>query len=522
MKIAISQKRLYMNNPQKNFDLLKADVNKAIGKADLIVFSELSLSSTLIGDRIVNDTLLNTLSKLQKQVIKLSQDIPIVWGNLHQMQGEAFNALFYAKEGQLESYGFEDEPFEFTLNNQTFTVSHDPMVTPNLNLVLGMHPYEHEKISETYPNTLKVGSDGLSNNGHEVYQLDNFGYLNYKNKTQIFYDDFIIIDTQNINTTPVPKPTLLDHLIKGIQYFDEENLAYKPTWLVGVSGGLDSALSVTLLTLALGKARVHGVSMPGPFTREITLKNAQHLFKALDISHETIDIKPMVDATVSAMNHGDITGLAYENIQARLRGHTLMTLASLKNGIVSNNGNKIEAALGYATLYGDAIGGLSLLGDLTKLEVGQLAKEINQKKEIIPNNLIPNINPDKIEWEFAPSAELSEGQFDPMKWGYHDLLIPYLMENSVESFLEKVLDTTLFKTPLGQYLKGYQLSPEAFIQDLEWVVRSLNLAVYKRIQTPPVLKVSRIGFGVEPQVPLMYSDKYQLLKDKILKKDILH
>jgi len=518
MKIALSQKRVFMNNPKKNFEYLKRDIEKAIGKADLVVFGELSLSGALYGERQVNETIIDTLLKYQKEVIALSKEIPIVWGNIFQAQDTYINTLFYAEKGKLVAYAFEDEPLEVKLKNKTLVFSHTTQDTQHLNVLLGMRPYQHDVQTDIFTNTICLGQDGLYNNGHEVYVLDTVGYVSIKDQTQYLNESFQIIDLNHIQSSPYQKPTVLDMLLKGIQYFDEENLSYKPQWIVGVSGGLDSAVSVALLTLALGKERVHGVTMPGPHTRDISLQNAHHLFKKLDITHETVDINAMVEATLSSLNYDTIEGLAYENIQARLRGHTLMSIASLINGVVSNNGNRIEAALGYATLYGDAIGALSLLADLTKLEVGQIAQNINDKMqdEIIPHNLIPNIDAYQVNWGFAPSAELSKDQFDPMKWGYHDHLVNFLLEYGPEQVLSMYLDQSIYETEMGRFLKAYNLSDEAFIEDLEWVVRQLNTAIYKRIQTPPILKVSTLGFSPEAQLPLFTTDQYNRLKEKIL------
>ena len=196
-----------------------------------------------------------------------------------------------------------------------------------------------------------------------------------------------------------------------------------------------------------------------------------------------------------------------------------MTLSSLENGVVINNGNKIEVAFGYATLYGDAIGALAILGNLNKLELGDLARDVNaiHNQEIIPINLIPVLKDTHVEWDFAPSAELAQDQFDPMKWAYHDYLVDYLLEYSVESLMEKYLDGSIKETLPGKYLTAYGLDdPIKFIDDLEWVVRTMNLAVYKRVQSPPVVRISRLGFGNETQGPVLKSHKYEDLKKKIL------
>lgn len=200
-----------------------------------------------------------------------------------------------------------------------------------------------------------------------------------------------------------------------------------------------------------------------------------------------------------------------------------MSVSSLENAVVSNNGNKIEVALGYATLYGDAIGALAILGDLTKMEVGKVAQSLNEiaQAEIVPQNLIPLDEATHVSWEFAPSAELKDDQFDPMKWGYHDALIEFLQKDSLEDLLASYLDGTIYHTKLGSYLKAYQLDkPEAFIEDLKWVIRTMNVAVYKRIQMPPIVSVSNYAYGMtyrESQLPQTYTQKQRALIESILK-----
>lgn len=184
MKIALSQKRVFMNNPKKNFEYLKRDIEKAIGKADLVVFGELSLSGALYGERQVNQAIIDTLLKYQKEVIALSKEIPIVWGNIFQAQDTYINTLFYAKKGKLVAYAFEDEPLEVKLKNKTLVFSHTTQNTQHLNVLLGMRPYQHDVHTDIFTNTICLGQDGLYNNGHKVYVLDTVGYVSINDQTQ--------------------------------------------------------------------------------------------------------------------------------------------------------------------------------------------------------------------------------------------------------------------------------------------------------------------------------------------------
>lgn len=385
--------------------------------------------------------------------------------------------------------------------------------------------YKHDKPIKRYTNSILVSGVGIYNDGREVFGLLGDSYFDFHtyvaNANNAFEEELLIQDTGYlIEYFNEPTSEILPFILPMIEMFDEEHLSFKPKWLVGVSGGLDSAVSFALLTLALGEDRVHGVTMPGEFTRDLTLSNAHHLATKLNVTLEEIAIGDMVDSTISSLtNYNKVEGLSHENIQARLRGHTLMSVASLVNGVVCNNGNKIETALGYATIYGDTIGALSVLADLTKIEVGQLALEINEayEEEVIPVNIIPNVLADKIEWDFAPSAELSDNQFDPFKWGYHDALIVYLLGNSPESVLAMYLDNSIYETDFGRYMKHFGMdNPNDFIKDFEWLLKTVNGASFKRLQTPPILRVSKQGFGFENQGDIYFTDEYKKLKKQIL------
>ena len=294
-------------------------------------------------------------------------------------------------------------------------------------------------------------------------------------------------------------------LIAGIRHFDRAAFPFKPVWVVGVSGGLDSALSTALLTLALGEDRVYGVIMPSEFTKEQSITHAKHVLTTLGVAYEIINIEPLVQASVQTLKPvGEVPeGLVLENIQARVRGHLLMSVASMKQGVVSNNGNKLEVALGYATMYGDSIGALGLLSDLTKLEVGQIAQDINTKfdQEIIPYALIPEVQEGVIQFEVLPSAELAHEQVDPMKWGYHDGLLEVIMKDGVEAVLQSYLKDRFESSPLAAHISTYGLQePQAFIQDLEWFMNHYQGSVYKRVQAPPMLVISRWTFDHETQL----------------------
>lgn len=579
MKCAIIQQRVFPNQVSKNFETIKKYVLKHKDSADIIIFPEMAVGGYFVGDKYNLSDFQDELLSYNEEILKLSKGTAIIWGNLAIKDKKRYNAAYFAIDGKwaqresgmdegvyfkhlLPTYGFFDDHRYFTpdcgnfepfvlgdkkvsiqvcedLWDQNSSVSPTQEMmkyNPDIMINISTSPWIKGKESLRLENIKRqnlsipyiyVNTVGIQNSGKNVMMFDGGSYVVDGDKVYALSDNFVesdeIVDTNNIQEKSLNTHNkLYKGLIKTIQYFDEECLPYGPKWVVGVSGGLDSSVTVALLVEALGKDRVIGVTMPSKFTGDQTKSNAYHLAKKLGIQFMEIPIGSMVDATVESLPYKDIKGLSYENIQARLRGHTLMSIASLENGVVSNNGNKIEVALGYATLYGDAIGALAILGDLTKMEVGEVARSINAHEEIVPNNIIPIQNENEVSWGFAPSAELASGQFDPMKWGYHDALIPYLQKHSITKLLESYCDGSLASSDMGKYLNAYGLSDgKAFIEDLKWVLKTMNTAVYKRIQMPPIVSISDEAYGIayrESQMPLTFTKRQielmNLIKNK--------
>lgn len=583
MKIASIQMRVQASRVQDNLKSMLASIEENKGKADLIVFPELCVSGYFVGDLFFDADFIAEVERANERLLEASKGTAIVWGSLAMRDGKLYNAAYFAVDGVwgkridssdahyytkhlLPNYTFFEDaryfateqtnwsPFEFQGKRIALQICEDmwdanydvhPSATmlaydPDLIINISASPWIKGKEQQRYEAIQRLQLDipfiyvnqvGVQNTGKNVVMFDGGSMIVDKQKVAYLPDNFthseFITDLSNFETFDARiDHKLLTGYVKTVQAFDEEALAYGPKWVVGVSGGLDSSVTVALLSLALGANRVLGVTMPSQFTRDITKSNAYHLSKNLGFELQEIPIHDMVDATVRSLTksgYEKVEGLSYENIQARLRGHTLMSVSSLVNGVVSNNGNKIETALGYATLYGDAIGALSILGDLTKIEVGQLAEEINAyyEQEMIPHNLIPSVDASSVVWEFAPSAELRDDQFDPMKWGYHDALIERLLEGSLTDILQSYLDQTIYDTPMGSFLKSYGLDDgNAFVDDLAWVVKTMRRATYKRLQTPPIIAVSDTAFGTiyrESQLPMVYTEKQAALMSQIRK-----
>jgi NAD+ synthase (glutamine-hydrolysing) len=250
--------------------------------------------------------------------------------------------------------------------------------------------------------------------------------------------------------------------------------------VVGVSGGIDSALTAALAVEALGEARVHSVSMPSRYSSDETRHDAQQLAENLGTSFLELPIDPIFDGFSQALTEvfeGREPDITEENLQARIRGTLLMALSNKFGWLVVATGNKSELSVGYATLYGDMAGGFALLKDVFKTDVFRLARHLNERagRELIPETII----------ERPPSAELRENQLD------QDSLPPY-------SDLDKVLEAYVEEDRSHE-----ELTTDGFDQDVvDRAIALIDRAEYKRRQAPPGVKLRPKAFGRDRRTPI--------------------
>jgi NAD+ synthase (glutamine-hydrolysing) len=325
-------------------------------------------------------------------------------------------------------------------------------------------------------------------------------------------------------------------LIFGIQKFFS-NFTNKKV-VIGLSGGIDSALSAVLLSQALGSENVYAVNMPTRFNSNTTKDAAYALAKNLGINYAVVPIQSSFDNTVEQLESTVFTrlspkkqqtevklsGLNKENIQARDRGSRVLAgIASALGAVFVNNGNKTETAFGYATLYGDVNGAFCPIADLYKTEVYELARYINEGNSFFPETI----------FHIPASAELSseqnvdEGKGDPIIYPYHDKLVRAFVEfrldpeDILQLLCEGKLEQTLRMEPGA--LSGYFINVKEFITDLEHKWRLYKLSIFKRIQAPPIIAVSKRAFGFdlrESQNGVYFTQKYQQLKSSMLEAGI--
>ncbi len=395
-----------------------------------------------------------------------------------------------------------DQPFDCEFaNNRLYTVNPmEKLITlhPDLVINLAASPFSYTRIEikrSIFENTAKNfhlpciyvnqiggqtelifegGSLVINQQGKIIKELKYF-------EPETFYIDTNVLFNEKLKPVVYPEKDttemIHDAIVLGIKdYFNKNNLSGA---IIGLSGGIDSAVTMVLAVRALGSDKVHTLLMPSDYTAEHSLKDAIALSEKLGVQYDTINIQKIFDLVKKELKplfSGTPEDVTEENIQSRIRSILLMACSNKFGNILLNTSNKSETAVGYGTLYGDMAGGLSVLGDVYKTDVYHLANYINREEEIIPSGIIIK----------SPSAELKPGQKDT------DSLPDY-----------DILDKILF-----QYIE-YKKSPEeisnsGFEYELaEQVIKMVNQNEFKRYQTPPVLRISSSAFGQGRRMPLV-------------------
>lgn len=395
---------------------------------------------------------------------------------------------------------------------------------------------------------LYVNQCGMQNNGKNCYVFDGQsasynaqGILTgetaaFNPSSTIFsLNENIGLITPNEATIYASSPSVLEALRYGLSEFLKSIQIHHV--VIGVSGGIDSAVNAALYRSILPADQVLLVNLPTQFNSHVTKNLAHQLALNLNCPYVSIPIHQPIANTYSELHNLSIqttkgiqqlpiTSFMQENMQARDRsGRVLASLAAQFQGIFTCNANKTELTVGYGTLYGDLAGAIAATGDLWKHQIYELGHSLNAffNQEIIPAENF-NINPSA---ELSPAQSIEKGLGDPLIYEYHDYLLKSFIEPwnraTPETILGWYIDGTLDKH-LGCTRKSSEIfkTPFEFISDLEkWWNLFSGFSVAKRIQSPPILSVSRRSYGFdlrESQLQPYYTTKYLQLKETLLKK----
>ncbi len=298
-----------------------------------------------------------------------------------------------------------------------------------------------------------------------------------------FREDFVLFDTASPTASSAILPTqdgaeaAWNALVLGVRDYVRKSGFSKA--LVGLSGGIDSAVVAAIAVEALGAENVTGIGMPSEFSSAGSVDDARDLAERLGIRFELIAIHgafSALSAALEPMFAGTHFGLAEENLQSRTRGVLLMALSNKFGALVLTTGNKSEMSTGYCTLYGDMVGALAVIGDVWKTRVYELARYANRDREVIPENTITK----------PPSAELRPGQMDTDSLPPYEVLDP-ILQAYVERYQSAADIAESLKVPLER---------------VDQVLRLVERSEYKRQQAAPVLKVTAKSFGNGRRFPL--------------------
>jgi NAD+ synthase (glutamine-hydrolysing) len=539
MKVALAQCNYHIGHFEKNEQVIRDAIRRAKETgADLVVFSELAVSGYPPYDFLeFNDFIDRSMAVVERLAMECNGIAAIIGGPARnpRIEGkELYNAAFFihdrkivsvVRKSLLPTYDIFDEYRYFepavdfsiieycgerialTICEDLWDVGEDRMYTrwpmeelmkqqPTVMINIAASPYHHEQplirqevlsinvkrygMPLIYVNQVGAQTELLFDGGSLVMNSDGDTVL----KLRSFEEDFAVLDTGDISGMPATHPFVMDRieqchhaLIMGIRdYFSKLGFSRA---ILGLSGGLDSAVVLALAATALGPDNVKALLLPSRYSTDHSLSDAMALVENLGVPHETISIEEgfmALENTLRPSFGGRKPDLTEENIQARLRALILMAHANKFGHILLNTSNKSEAAVGYGTLYGDMCGGLSVIGDLYKTEVYKLAAWINRHHEIIPLHII----------EKAPSAELRPDQKD------EDSLPPYaILDQILHQYIEER------KSPREIMDAGF---------DEVTVMRTMKLvnsSEHKRRQSPPALRVSSKAFGYGRRMPIV-------------------
>lgn len=537
MRIAIAQMNVVLGDLAGNARRIVDVARKAVADgADLLLTPELSLCGYPPEDLLLRPDFYRQADAALLQLAETTQalNLAIVVGLPILEDGHHYNAATVLLRGErvctyrkqhLPQYEVFDECRYFVPGHDTVVFEHagttfglaicedvwypGPAASAkaagaNVLLVLNASPYHLDKpVARQAILQQRVAETGLSIvycnlvGGQDELVFDGAScLLNQTGKTVLqlpqFSETSAVADyVDDLWTTAIPSTVpdslnaqIYNALVLGVRdYFTKNGFAGA---YLGLSGGIDSALTLCVAVDALGADRVRPIIMPSPYTAQMSIDDSLTLSANLGVTSEIVDIQPAMQTYENILAPyfvGQTADTTEENLQARIRGNLLMALSNKSGWLVLTTGNKSEMAVGYCTLYGDMAGGFAVLKDLFKTKVYDVSRWINRDREIIPWRII----------ERPPSAELRPDQTD------QDSLPPYdVLDAIVAAYMERDL------SPREIMALGYR---EA---DVKRVVRLLRISEYKRRQSPVGIRLTRRGFGKDWRYPITnrYADEW--------------
>jgi NAD+ synthase (glutamine-hydrolysing) len=525
MKIAVAQINTAVGDFAGNAQRIRHAVDEAReAGARLVVTPEMALSGYPAEDLWLRDDFCDACTAELMKLAPYCLDVALAVGYPHREGRTRYNALAVMRKGRIEAFYFKqklpnysvfDERRYFEPGNRPcvvdfdgrkvgFTICEDlwfpepaaqaKAAGAQLLVSLNASPFHRTQLVERYQRMgarvketqlplLYVhgvgGQDELVFDGAS-FALDGEGMLRYQGET--FHESVDLVDWDGPVIKGAVAPPLTEEemlyraLVVGLRDYVDKNGF--PGVLLGLSGGIDSALVLALCVDAIGAERVHTVMMPSEFTAAMSIEDAREMAGLHGVKHTEIAIGPAFEALrrqLAPAFGGAAEDVTEENLQARVRGTMLMALSNKTGSMVVTTGNKSEMATGYATLYGDMAGGFAPLKDIVKTLVYRLANWRNSQRRVIPARVI----------ERPPSAELRHGQTD------QESLPPYeVLDVVVERFMERDMSAEQIAST------GYDM------EAVRKVIALIRRNEYKRRQAPPGVRITPRAFGKDWRYPI--------------------
>ncbi|MBI5400386.1 NAD+ synthase [Candidatus Saganbacteria bacterium] len=523
MKLALAQLNLTVGDIVGNVAKIKQTIQDAKNTAaDVVLFPELAITGYPPEDLLLKPQFVTDNLTALKEIAKIGKGIAIYLGFVDRQGTNLFNAAAFIENSKIKTvyhkmnlpnYSVFDERRYFKPGNKVAVVSYKGLkiglsicediwiekgpyiqaARQGAKLILNINasPYHvgkiktREKILKQRAKQIKCPIAYLNLVGGQDELVFDGGSMVVNAKGQIiaaahqYHQEILIVDLRaegKIQPWMSETEDVYQALVMGVRDYVHKN--HFSDVVIGVSGGIDSALTLAIAVSALGKEHVHTIYMPSQYSAEQSFRDAQRLADKLWVPLKVMPIEKIFKAYLEELTpnfQGQPANITEENLQARIRGNYLMALSNKFNWLVLTTGNKSETSTGYSTLYGDMAGGFNVLKDVPKTLVYCLANWRNQEKEIIPRSIIDR----------PPTAELKPNQKD------QDTLPPY-------DILDEIIKFYVVENKSGQQIVAKGFDPKT----VKKMIAMIDRSEYKRRQSPPGPRISPRAFGKDWRLPI--------------------